>query len=133
MANYKYKLYYWQAPFRGNFVQLLLEELGVKYQRLNAEKLYPNRSLKLNYSGMAPPYLLDVTTKKYFSQMPAIMLYLSKKHGFSSKNTEKEALALKVIADCHDILLEITNCYGQKMWTKKDWEKFRKDRLCHHQ
>lgn len=124
-----YKLYYWEAPFRGNFIQLLLEELNCGYQRFNASEIYPQRSLKIKFPGMAPPYLYDASTKTYWAQMPAIMMYLARKHKFLPKDIENQILISKLIADCHDILLEFTNFYGKEMWTKKDWKKFRQERF----
>jgi glutathione S-transferase len=124
-----YKLYYWNAPFRGNFVQLILAEKDCDYQRLEATEIYPQRSLKINYPGMAPPYLYDCKTKKYLTQMPAMLMYLGAKHGLLPKPIESQYLAFKIIADCHDVLLEITNCYGEKMWSRKEWNEFRKDRF----
>lgn len=110
-------------------MELVLAESGCNYKRLDAAELYPEKSLKVNYPGMAPPYLYDCKAKKYLTQMPAILTYLGAKHGLLPKPIENQYLALKVIADCHDVLLEITNCYGEKMWNRKEWNEFRNVRF----
>lgn len=124
----EYKFYYWDAPFRGNFVEYILVDLNALYSRRNASEIYPNKKMEINFPGMAPPYLLDLKTEVYYSQMPAIIMHLSRKNGLIQK-VEDEYLTLKIIADCHDILTEITNFYGLEMWTKESWEEFRDDRL----
>lgn len=124
-----YKFYYWDVPFRGNFVQLFLEDVNAKYERHDATEIYPDKSLKISHPGMAPPYLYDYKKKKYLGQMPAILMYLAEKHHYLPKRSETRAIALKTILDCNDVLIEITNWNGMKMWTKKDWQEFRKNRL----
>jgi glutathione S-transferase len=52
-----YKLYYWDLPFRGVFIEMLLAEAGAKYSRHDASDIYPQRSLKITNPGIAPPYL----------------------------------------------------------------------------
>jgi glutathione S-transferase len=124
-----YKFYYWEVPFRGNFIQIFLEEVKAQYERHEATEIYPEKSLKIRHPGMAPPYLYDCKTKKYLAQMPAILLYLGGKYGYLPKRPETLALAFKTILDCNDVLLEITNCYGMEMWDKKNWKTFRSKRL----
>lgn len=125
----EYALYYWDVPFRGIFPQLFLEEVGVKYEWHDASEIYPEKSLNINDPGMAPPYLYEVKTKRYLAQMPAILMHLAREYGYLPKRTATLDLALKTILDCHDVLLEITNSYGQKMWDKKSWNEFREERL----
>ncbi len=124
----EYKLYYWDAPFRGNFIEYILIKANCEYTRHNASEIYPDKSLKINYPGMAPPYLYEAETKKYFSQMPAIGFYLAKRQGLLD-TFKDEYFTLKVLADCHDVLTEITNFYGTKMWTPESWKDFKNDRF----
>lgn len=124
-----YKLYYWEAPFRGNFVELILAEAKANYERHDPTEIYPEKSLKISHPGMAPPYLYDCKNKKYLAQMPAILMYLGQKHDYLPKKPETLALALKTILDCNDVLMEITNYHGMEMWTRKKWKEFRSDRL----
>lgn len=125
----EYNLYYWDVPFRGIFPQLFLEEVGSKYEWHDASEIYPEKSLKIHNPGMAPPYLQDVKNEKYLAQMPAILMHLAREYDYLPGRIETCDLALKTILDCHDILLEITNSYGQQMWNQKDWKEFRSDRL----
>lgn len=124
-----YKFYYWDAPFRGNFVQLLLEEVNAKYERCDASEIYPDRRWKIVTPGMAPPYLYDCRKKTYLAQMPAILMTLAEKYGTLPKRTDLRALALKTILDSNDVLLEITNYHGESMWTQSKWNQFRSGRL----
>lgn len=125
----QYLLYYWDVPFRGIFPQLFLEEIGADYQWHDASEIYPDKSLKIHNPGMAPPYLFDVKTEIYLAQMPAIMMHLAREYDYLPKRTETLDLALKTILDCNDVLMEVTNYFGQQMWNKKDWNEFRTARL----
>ena len=124
-----YKLYYWDLPFRGNFIQLFLEEVGAKYERHDATDIYPDRSLKIKNPGMAPPYLYECKSKTYFAQMPAILMHLGREYDYLPKRAETHTLALKTILDSNDVLMEITNFNGMAMWEKSSWDEFRYTRL----
>jgi glutathione S-transferase len=125
----EYKFYYWDVPFRGNFIQIFLEEVNANYKRHDATEIYPEKSLKISNPGMAPPYLYDCNGKKYYAQMPAILMHLGKKYDYLPKRPETLTLALKTILDCNDVLIEITNCYGMEMWNKQKWKTFQSYRL----
>ena len=124
-----YKLYYWDLPFRGVFIEMLLEEVGASYQRLDASEIYPEHSLTIQNPGMAPPYLYDYGIRKTLAQMPAIMMHLAHKYDYLPKRSETRTLALKTILDCNDVLMEITNFNGMQMWDKANWDAFRYGRL----
>ncbi|MHA7925231.1 MAG: glutathione S-transferase [Marinobacter sp.] len=124
-----YELFYWDLPFRGNFIQLFLEEVRAHYQKLDASELYPDRNLNLHYPGMAPPYLYDRRAQVWFAQMPAILMHLAKAYEYLPDAPEQQTLALKVILDCDDVLMEITNHNGMMMWDQESWNDFRAHRL----
>ena len=124
-----YKLYYWDLPFRGVFIEMLLEDAGASYTRHDAAEIYPERSLKIKNPGIAPPYLYESHSKEYYAQMPAILMHLAREYDYLPKRAEPHTLALKTILDCNDILLEITNQHGLKMWDKSSWDTFRYARL----
>lgn len=124
-----YELYYWDLPFRGNFIQLFLEEVRADYRKLDASEVYPDRNLNIQYPGMAPPYLYDCRAQVWFSQMPAILMHLAKAYHFLPDEPEQHTLALKVLLDCNDILMEITNNNGAVMWDEDSWAEFRTHRL----
>lgn len=124
-----YRLYYWDLPFRGVFIEMLLEEVGARYQRLDASEIYPDKSLTTDNPGMAPPYLYDYGIRKTIAQMPAIMMHLARKYDYLPKRAETHTLALKTILDCNDVLMEITNFNGMQMWDSSRWNEFRYGRL----
>ncbi|GAA5525233.1 hypothetical protein Maes01_01798 [Microbulbifer aestuariivivens] len=124
-----YKLFYWDLPFRGNFVQLMLEEVGARYQRRHASEIYPEHGLAIHNPGMAPPYLYECRSQTYFAQMPACLMHLGREYDRLPAPSELHTLALKTILDCNDVLKEITNNNGLLMWQKEPWEQFRSQRL----
>jgi glutathione S-transferase len=112
-----------------NFPQLFLEDIGSEYEWHDASEIYPDKSLKIHNPGMAPPYLYDVKKEIYLAQMPAILMHLAREYDYLSERTQTWDLSFKTILDCHDVLMEVTNNYGQQMWNKKEWKKFRSDRF----
>lgn len=124
-----YKLYYWNLPFRAIFIEMLLVEVGADYSRHDAAELYPQRSLNITNPGIAPPYLYECHSEKYFAQMPAILMHLGRRYDYLPKRPEPLTLCLKTVLDCNDVLAEITNGNGMVMWERKSWNQFRYDRL----
>ena len=124
-----YELYYWGLPFRGNFIQLFLEDVRADYQKLDASEVYPDKNLDFHYPGMAPPYLYDCRARVWFAQMPAILMHLARAYDYLPDEPEEQTLALKVILDCDDVLMEITNHNGMMMWEQESWNDFRTHRL----
>ncbi|WP_226703815.1 glutathione S-transferase family protein [Microbulbifer elongatus] len=124
-----YRLYYWELPFRGVFIEMFLHEVGVSYQRLDTSEIYPDKRLKIHNPGMAPPYLYDGSIDKTIAQMPAILMHLARDYDYLPKRSETHTLALKALLDCNDVLMEITNFNGMQMWEKGAWETFRYGRL----
>jgi len=61
--------------------------------------------------------------------MPAILMHLAKAYHLLPDEPEQHTLALKVILDCNDILMEITNYNGTVMWDQDSWAEFRTHRL----
>ena len=124
-----YELYYWDLPFRGNFIQLLLEDARANYRKADAAEVYPERNLQLHYPGMAPPFLYDRRLDAWYAQMPAILLHLGGALGYLPNRPEQQTLALKVVLDCNDVLMELTNHNGMVMWDQERWDAFRAHRL----
>ncbi|MGD2173054.1 MAG: glutathione S-transferase family protein [Gammaproteobacteria bacterium] len=125
----EYKLYYWDVPFRGNFIQLFLEEVGAGYECRAATEIYPHKRLDIRNPGMAPPYLYDCKNEIYLAQMPAILMHLGRRYDYLPGRAETLSLALKAILDSNDLLMDITNLNGMKMWRRPDWQEFRAYRL----
>lgn len=127
-----YKLYYWPVPFRGNFIRLLLEEADEQYDEATHEEiieLYAKSPEAQPFPAMAPPFLHDVRSDIFLSQMPVIVMYLSEKLNFLPKDSFKSAICLKLLLDSNDLLAEITNLNGTIMWEHKSWKQFREKRL----
>ncbi len=127
-----YKLYYWPVPFRGNFIRLLLEEADERYDEATYEEiidLYSMSPEEQPFPSMAPPFLHDLSSDIFLSQMPVIVMYLSEKLNFLPKDSFKSAICLKLVLDSNDVLAEITNLNGMVMWEYKSWRQFREKRL----
>ena len=78
----RFQLYYWPVPFRGCFVSYLfayrdvplLEETG--YERI--EDLRSRDPGEQSIPFVGPPLLRDLEADRALSQMPAIVLYVSR-------------------------------------------------------
>lgn len=127
-----YKLYYWPAPFRGNFIRCLLEEADETYEEASVNEISELYSLSVEDQPlpmMAPPFLQDVEQDVFLSQMPAIVMYLSGKLGLLPQDSYKSAVCNKLVLDSNDVLIEITNYNGSMMWEREAWREFRDNRL----
>ena len=127
-----YKLYYWPVPFRGNFIRLLLEEADERYDEATDEEiidLYSMSPAEQPFPSMAPPFLQDLRSDIFLSQMPVIVMYLSEKLNFLPQDSLKSSLCLKLLLDSNDVLAEITNLNGAVMWEYQLWREFREKRL----
>jgi glutathione S-transferase len=126
------KLYYWPAPFRGNFIRFLLAEAGEKYEEASVKEISELYSLSVEDQPlpmMAPPFFHDQENDVFLSQMPAIVMYLSQKLGFLPQDPYKSAICNKLVLDSNDVLIEITNYNGSVMWEREAWRQFRDKRL----
>jgi len=124
-----YELHYWDLPFRGIFVELVLAEAGADWTRHSPGAIYPDHRLERAAPGMAPPFLVDTATGRTLSQMPAIVFHLAGRHGLLPQDEWPRALSLKLVLDANDVLEGITRCGGMAMWTAGDWQDFRTGRL----
>lgn len=127
-----YKLFYWPLPFRGCFIQLLLEHAGVKYDLASVDETAELKNLSVPdqpVPAMAPPYLEDRTSGEHLSQMPAIMMYLAGRLDYLPPDPYRQTLVLKILLDCNDVLSDLTNANGSNMWEQENWRLFRTERL----
>jgi len=128
-----FRLYYWPTPFRGCFISYLfayhdvplLEEASVE---INArlKNTLPNQQ---DIPYMGPPLLHDLESERALSQMPAIVMYVSRKLDLMPQDPFDAALCMKVLMDCNDVLMEICRYNGSSMWTRNEWKQFRSQRL----
>lgn len=127
-----YEVFYWPLPFRGNFVRVLLKYLNLPFSEGSIEEIRKLRAEKpadQPTPSMAPPYLRDTESGLFLSQTVAIMQYIGVKHGCAPEDPFRSALALKVVLDVNDVLVEITNSNGNKMWDRESWKEFRGNRI----
>jgi glutathione S-transferase len=128
----RYKLYYWPVPFRGNFIRLLLEEADESYEEATYEEIIDLYSMTVEekpFPAMAPPFIHDLDSDIFLSQMPAIVMYLAEKHNFLPRDSFQSTICLKLLLDSNDVLADITNLNGTVMWEYSSWKEFRKNRL----
>ena len=133
MPEARYKLYYWPLPFRGCFVSYLfafrdaplLLESGLE-ENDTLKSLDPKEQ-PIPYMG--PPVLVELETGRAISQMPAIVLYVSRELDLIPADDFEAAMAMKVLMDCNDLLMEICCYNGSTTWQREKWVEFRSKRL----
>jgi glutathione S-transferase len=122
-----YKLYYWSAPFRGQFVRAVLAYAGMSWTEAGDEAISELMSApvkKMPVPFMGPPLLVDKNANFAIAQMPAIVLYLGETLGLMPEDVELRALTMKIVCDANDVLDELTLDGGRQMWTKKSWQEY---------
>lgn len=133
MSQPKFQLYYWPIPFRGCFISYLfayrdvplLEEASFEYNR----DLMNRRPGEQDIPFMGPPVLRDLESDRALSQMPAIVLYVSRELDLMPQDPFDVALCMKVLLDCNDVLMEICRSNGATMWERDEWNRFRSQRF----
>lgn len=127
-----YTLLYWPIPFRGHFVRYVLAHAGATWEEPETETLLAIKSAPVADQPapmMAPPMLHDRAAGLWLSQLPAILMYLGRRHGLLPDSPEAEARTLKLLCDAGDVLEEITRDCGAQMWTPEAWADFAAVRL----
>ena len=133
MSEPRYKLYYWPLPFRGCFITYmfayrdvpLLLETG--FEQIN--KLRGLSPADQQVPFMGPPVLGDLGSGRSISQMPAIVLYVAPELDLMPADHFDLSMALKIIMDCNDVLMEVCCYNGSTMWEREQWIEFRSKRL----
>jgi glutathione S-transferase len=122
-----YQLYYWSAPFRGEFVRAVLAFAGRSWTEAGdaaISKLMGGPVKKMPVPFMGPPVLIDSKAKFAVAQMPAIILYLGDTLDLMPDDPERRAMTIKIVNDSNDVLDEMTLDGGRQMWTPKRWRDF---------
>ncbi len=122
-----YTLYYWSAPFRGQFVRAVLAQAGKTWTEggdAAISDLMGGAVADMPVPFMGPPMLVDHKAKVAIAQMPAVILYLGETLDLLPATPELRALTLKVVCDANDVIDEMTNDGGREMWTDKRWDEF---------
>ncbi|RRN62299.1 glutathione S-transferase [Caulobacter sp. 602-1] len=122
-----YELYYWSAPFRGQFVRAVLAHAGKSWTEGGDAAIAdlmggPVKAMPVPFMG--PPMLVDKKAKVAIAQTPAIVLYLGETLDLLPSTPELRALTLKIVCDANDVIDEMTNDGGREMWTDKRWAAF---------
>jgi glutathione S-transferase len=122
-----YVLYYWSAPFRGQFVRAVLAHAGKRWTEGGDDAirtLISGAMKKMPVPFMGPPLLIDRKAKVAVAEMPAIILYLGETLRLLPANPAARAMTMKIVCDANDVLDEMTLAGGRLMWTKKRWHDF---------
>jgi glutathione S-transferase len=122
-----YELYYWSAPFRGQFVRAVLAYAGKSWTEGGdgaIAKLMEGPVKKMPVPFMGPPLLIDKKADVAIAEMPAIILYLGETLKLLPATPELRALTMKIVCDANDVIDEITIQGGMQMWTDKRWQEF---------
>lgn len=122
-----YVLYYWSAPFRGQFVRALLAFAGKSWCEAGDAAigvLMQGRPEDMPVPFMGPPLLVDRAAGVAISQMPAIIFYLAETLKLLPADIALRALTIKVVNDANDVIDELTLDGGRQMWTDERWAAF---------
>ncbi len=122
-----YGLYYWSAPFRGQFVRAVLAFAGMSWTEAGdaaIPELMSGPVKRMPVPFMGPPLLIDKKADFAIAEMPAIILYLGETLGLMPEDFALRAMTMKIVCDANDVLDEMTLDGGRQMWTKKLWHDF---------
>lgn len=133
MSEPRFKLYYWPLPFRGSFISYLFAYRDVPL--LEERDFDAIRKLWNQHPGeqpipfMGPPVLVDLASDRALSQVPAIVLYVSRELDLLPEEPFELAMSIKILMDCNDLLMEICRYNGSAMWVREEWIEFRAKRF----
>ena len=134
-AEARFQLYYWPIPFRGCFVSYLFAYRDVPLLETSdfdeIRELLATDPDEQDVPFMGPPMLRELESGLTLSQMPAIVLYASRELGLLPDDPFELSMAVKILMDCNDVLMEICRYNGSMMWEREEWLSFRSDRLPH--
>ena len=122
-----YTLYYWSAPFRGQFVRAVLAFADRTWTEAGDEaigRLMEGPVADMPAPFMGPPVLVDHGADVAIAQMSAIVLYLGETLDLLPETAAGRAEAMKVVHDANDVIDELTLDGGRQMWTEARWTEF---------
>ena len=122
-----YELYYWQLPFRGQFIRAILAWSEQRWHEFDDDAV--GHAMDDDVARQAipfkgPPMLVDRRSGFALAQMPAIAWWLGHRHGLLPESVDGQALTIKVVNDCNDVIDELTIDGGKQMWTAARWKEF---------
>jgi glutathione S-transferase len=121
-----YELYYWQMPFRGQFIRAILAWANQRWDEYDDGAIA--KAMKAGAAAqavpfMGPPMLVDKRADVALAQMPAIAYYLGETLGLMPGSLADKAMTLKVVNDANDVIDELTLDGGRQMWTPRRWKE----------
>lgn len=122
-----YDLYYWPAPFRGQFIRAILAYAGKSWDEHDYGEigdLMDADPQDQPVPFMGPPVLIENGSGFALAEMPAIAVYLGTVLELIPDTAQLRAMTAKVVNDANDVIDEITLDGGREMWTRKSWEAF---------
>ncbi len=123
-----YDLFYWQMPFRGQFLRAILAHAGQRWNEYDDDavsRLMEADPAKQPIPFMGPPMLVDRRADVTLAEMPAIAYYLGETLGLLPATVAGKAMTLKVVNDANDVIDELTLDGGREMWSPQRWHEFR--------
>jgi glutathione S-transferase len=122
-----YELYYWQMPFRGQFIRAILAHAGKRWDEFDDGAV--SRVMEADVARQAipfkgPPMIVDKHSGFALAQMPAIAYWLGETLDLLPGTVAGKALSLKVVNDANDVIDELSLDGGKQMWSAQRWQEF---------
>lgn len=122
-----YDLYYWQMPFRGQFIRAILAWADQRWDEYDDDAV--GELMKADAAAqpvpfMGPPMLVDKRAGVTLAEMPAIAFYLGETLGLMPDAVADKAMTLKVVNDANDVIDELSRDGGRDLWTPRRWKEF---------
>ena len=122
-----YELYYWQVPFRGQFIRAILAHAGKHWDEFDdaaVSKVTGADATKQAIPFKGPPMIVDKRSGFALAQMPAIAYWLGETLDLLPGAVAGKALSLKVVNDANDVIDELSLDGGKQMWSPQRWKEF---------
>jgi glutathione S-transferase len=122
-----YELHYWQIPFRGQFIRAILAWADQRWDEFDDGAIahaIDDDVARQAIPFKGPPMLVDRRSGFALAQMPAIAWWLGQRHRLLPDGVDAQALTIKAVNDCNDVIDELTIDGGKQMWTAARWKAF---------
>ncbi len=122
-----YELYYWQMPFRGQFIRAILAWAGQRWDEFDDGRIGQVMDADVARQAIpfkGPPMIVDKRSGFALAQMPAIAYWLGETLDLLPASVDGKALSLKVVNDANDVIDELSLDGGKQMWTPQRWKKY---------
>jgi glutathione S-transferase len=122
-----YELYYWQMPFRGQFIRAILAHAGKRWDEFDDDAVSKVMAADVGKQAIpfkGPPMIVDKHSGFALAQMPAIAFWLGETLDLLPGASAGKALSLKVVNDANDVIDELSLDGGKQMWSPQRWKAF---------